>query len=230
MADNNFFVIGCGGGGSILTPVLARLVGRENVTLVDGDALEKKNLDRQLFRESDIGRNKAEALAELHGLGDRYVDRWFALGKLRLESGDWLMLCVDNHAARRAALQECDQAGCRTVIAANEMYSAEAFYYERSWRRGPLDPRVYYPEIESDRTGDPQRAQACTGAAQEANRQLITANMMAVSLALHLLTVWLIKAPEMKPGNRQYLPYHLRSNLARLETFRVCDREKGPST
>lgn len=61
-------VIGCGGNGSHLVPDLARFLSTlENkvpLVLVDGDTVEAKNLIRQHFIKKDIGRNKAEVLAE----------------------------------------------------------------------------------------------------------------------------------------------------------------------
>jgi molybdopterin/thiamine biosynthesis adenylyltransferase len=66
----NIFVVGCGGTGSYLVPNLARLLSvkqSENLHtclyLIDRDEVEEKNLLRQNFIQSDIGKNKAVALA-----------------------------------------------------------------------------------------------------------------------------------------------------------------------
>lgn len=84
-------VVGCGGTGSWLIPKLAKTINdmkRKNLlstdfslVLVDGDTVESKNLIRQNFVESDIGRNKAEVMAVRYGatLNDisvQYIDKY----------------------------------------------------------------------------------------------------------------------------------------------------------
>jgi len=216
------YLIGCGGVGSWLAPVECRLVGPNNLTLVDGDTLEEKNLDRQLFTRDDIGRNKAEALASLYGCDAR--PEWYAMGRYELTPDDWLLVVVDNHPARLAALQDCDSNGCRALFAANETFSAEAFYYQRSWRGTPLDPRVYYPELLTNHDDDPMAVAAgCTGAAQTQNPQLASANFMAAALLLQLQTIWKFKLKDFGPEAFGFLPYKLISNLTGMEVFRVKD-------
>lgn len=63
-------LVGCGGTGSHLAQALARIAAhlrarRDELRLifVDGDEVEDKNVGRQLFTQSDIGKNKAQALA-----------------------------------------------------------------------------------------------------------------------------------------------------------------------
>mgnify|MGYP000856154200 CR=1 FL=1 len=64
------------------------------------------------------------------------------------------------------------------------MHSAEAYYYRRRWKGTARDPRVYYPEINQDRSGDPRATSiGCTGEVQNQNRQLVSANLMAAALA-----------------------------------------------
>lgn len=65
-------IIGCGGNGGYLTPLIARFLGTSpsellrsiQVHLVDGDAVSEKNILRQNFIAGDIGLNKADVLAE----------------------------------------------------------------------------------------------------------------------------------------------------------------------
>lgn len=71
---SNVVIIGCGGTGSRLLPMIAQLMSRgkwndmmPTITLVDGDEVEVKNLTRQNFIAEDVGRNKAECLAERYG-------------------------------------------------------------------------------------------------------------------------------------------------------------------
>lgn len=218
------YVIGSGGVGSWLAPSLCLLAGNQNVTLVDGDVLEEKNLNRQLFTRQHIGINKAQALAGLYGC--KYIPEYFSMGRFFLEPEDVLLVCVDNHPARNAALNECDVRGCQAILAANETHSSEAYYYQRHWRNSPLDPRVYYPDIVNVRDGDPMaQAIGCTGQAQEQNRQLVSANFSAAALAQNLYVVWVMEAPKFEKATLASLPYKLVSNLSKLESFRVKDSQ-----
>ena len=59
-------VIGCGGTGSYLIPILTKLASNCEIHVWDGDKLESRNLDRQLFTPRMIGKYKAQALAQIH--------------------------------------------------------------------------------------------------------------------------------------------------------------------
>lgn len=214
------YIIGCGGVGGYLAPVLVKLLkGGRDVTLVDGDNLEKKNLDRQLFDESMIGDNKAFALANKYGTIAHCG--WFSDSAFRVLQGDVLLVCVDNHPARAAALRTVDRCGCRCIIAANETYSSEAYYYQHEWKGTNADPRIYYPEIKTDTSGDPRAASiGCTGVAQENNVQLASANFMAAALAVQLYQIWFGRH-KLSKSTIPHLPYRLNANKFALETHKV---------
>jgi thiF family protein len=55
--------LGGAGIGSIVAECALRF-GFEHITIVDGDKVEQSNLNRQNYTENDIGRYKAECLAE----------------------------------------------------------------------------------------------------------------------------------------------------------------------
>ncbi len=86
-----------------------------NLTFVDPDVVEMKNVFRQNFGEAEVGGHKAELLAL------RYAAAWgqsiqvhtarFAREMLQLEYGDLGVLigCVDNAAARRSIADVIDQ-------------------------------------------------------------------------------------------------------------------------
>ena len=65
------YIIGCGGVGSAIVPSFCLLKSPPEITLIDGDTIETKNLDRQLFDARQVGLNKA------HALGARYGCRFF---------------------------------------------------------------------------------------------------------------------------------------------------------
>lgn len=64
-------LVGAGGTGSALAVDLARLMyhvrqsgGKIHMQIIDHDKVERKNVGRQQFSTADVGRNKAESLAE----------------------------------------------------------------------------------------------------------------------------------------------------------------------
>jgi hypothetical protein len=213
------YIIGCGGVGSAIVPSFCLLKTPADITLIDGDTIEERNLNRQMFDAGQVGKNKAEVLAGKYGC--RFVPDWFSRGRLRHERKDWLICLVDNHRARLETLEVCDEVGCQAIFAANETHSSEAYYYRRAWQGTPRDPRIYYPEISTDTSGDPRAtAIGCTGEAQERNRQLVSANFMAAALAEHLFVLWNLKAPRMDKETVAVLPYKFVANLTKLETYK----------
>ena len=130
---SNVVIIGCGGTGSRLLPMVSQLMSRgqwndmvPTITLIDGDEVEVKNLTRQNFIEDDVGRNKAECLAERYGSAfdiptvciNQYVPdglqnmaNWLSENTpnnvRRLVNGrpTVFFLCVDNMKARFSIIQ-----------------------------------------------------------------------------------------------------------------------------
>lgn len=223
------FVIGAGGIGSWLVASLCRLEDPDTIVVVDKDNLEAKNLDRQLFTADDIGKPKSQALSERYGC--RSLVGWFSFGLLRVGPDDWLMVCADNHPARREAIEECDRSRCKAIIACNETTSAEAFLYQRDFKdHRTLDPRIYYPEINTVRAGDPRAAAiGCTGEAQRQNRQLVSANFMAASLAQHLFVAWAKELPKCRDRKSvlPFMPHRLTANASMIQTNSLGSVLKG---
>lgn len=215
------YIIGCGGVGSWLAHSMNKLATDCVLTLVDGDTLEERNLDRQLYSPEDIGQNKAEALALMLQTPD-YLPEWFARGVIPGPcTSDVLMVCADNDPCRLEALKYCDEEEAQCIIAANETTSSEAYYYRSEWKGTERDPRVYYPHLLTNHDNDPRAgAIGCTGVAQENNRQLVSANFMAAALAQHLYVLWIMEFPKMPWSIESRLPYKLVANLSQLETIR----------
>lgn len=123
LVTNNIILtlIGCGGTGSWLAPSLARIayVLREQgkhvqLTFIDPDTIEDKNIPRQNFCAAEIGMNKAVALAA------RFSAAWgveilYKTARFQAETTtihhyvenhlEVLIGCVDNAAARKAIHQ-----------------------------------------------------------------------------------------------------------------------------
>eukprot|EP00697_Spironema_sp_BW2_P002772 gnl/Spiro4/13694_TR7295_c0_g1_i1.p1 gnl/Spiro4/13694_TR7295_c0_g1~~gnl/Spiro4/13694_TR7295_c0_g1_i1.p1 ORF type:complete len:422 (+),score=89.13 gnl/Spiro4/13694_TR7295_c0_g1_i1:1469-2734(+) len=120
-------VFGCGGTGSRLVPPIAQLMSTlqtlvsPELVLVDFDEVEEKNLARQNFAKSDIGKNKATALAARYAkayptlkitpitvaAGTTDYDEALQMFNLRdrLTGPAMYILAVDSAKARREILQ-----------------------------------------------------------------------------------------------------------------------------
>lgn len=104
-------LVGCGGTGSWLAPAIARYAKilmdsfdkRMTVVFMDPDRVEEKNIYRQNFCAAEIGRNKAETLAERYGLAwGLEIQAVPAKFHAMILSDCIVMGCVDNAAARKA--------------------------------------------------------------------------------------------------------------------------------
>lgn len=222
-------IIGCGGVASYLLPCLMKLVSRDvQIVLVDGDKLEMRNLDRQLFSITQIGENKAIALKQVMGAPDtiRVVPNYFSVGSLAISEGALLMGCADNHAARKAVLQTADDRTGYAIIGGNEFTDADAYFYEFGWRDGPLDPRSYFPEINTDKTGDPTQPASCQGVAQELNRQLALANFSAANHMLWLFWFYFAEVKRMNNESMPFWPVRHHNTFTRMGTELIKHKEE----
>lgn len=130
---SKIMVIGCGGTGSRLVPLLAqflRSITRDinpagwlvapTIYLVDFDTVEQKNLMRQNFIEADVGKHKAAVLAQRYGRAYGVnmipilskIENSTTFHDLARESKDnslngsgmMTIMCVDSSSARRSIL------------------------------------------------------------------------------------------------------------------------------
>lgn len=125
----HIFVVGCGGNGGYVIPQVARYIrsfmdkqemasavqrNRKkftiDLTLIDGDDVEQKNLIRQNFINPDIGKNKAQVMAERYGrvfglevgIVKRYLNHELTEKLIRQSKDSVVILgCVDNNFTRR---------------------------------------------------------------------------------------------------------------------------------
>lgn len=120
LVTNNIVLtlIGCGGTGSWLAPSLARIacVLREQdknvqLTFIDPDHVEDKNIPRQNFCAAEIGANKAQTLAarfsaawglEIHYLTEAFKADTSTIRHRMDNHLEVLIGCVDNARARKA--------------------------------------------------------------------------------------------------------------------------------
>lgn len=190
MDKHRIAVIGCGGTGSYLVPVLMKAVPNGSViTLHDGDEFDEGNLDRQLFSSEDIGKNKAVALRDLYKAAFIEAIPDFLTRAQELEEYDFVFACPDNHVARMKVLDAADKYEIPVVICGNEFNSASAMFYTASWKGTALDPRVRYPDMLTDSSGDPT-SHSCTGEAAVSAPQLVIANNASAAFAVQLMYFW----------------------------------------
>ncbi len=111
---SSFAVIGCGAVGNEVAKNLA-LLGVGKIDLFDFDTIEIHNLTRSvLFRESDVGLNKAEVACKRIKELDPNIeitaysgDFWDLLSLEQAKSYDCILCCVDNFEARIKLNQIC---------------------------------------------------------------------------------------------------------------------------
>lgn len=122
-----FIVVGAGGTGSFVVPAIARLIfelkQQQNksaeMLIVDPDVVENGNIPRSNFCFAEVGRYKAQTLAErvatVWGIETGFSCERFDLEKhLKSSTSDYRSLtiivgCVDNHLARREMHRALDE-------------------------------------------------------------------------------------------------------------------------
>lgn len=190
-------VIGAGGIGLSLLPTLARFVNfdrekfpQPDIHIIDGDAYEDKNRPRQAFRE--VG-NKATVTAEsMRGDYPRvsfwdhpvFVDDNNLVRHIR--EGDFVFLCVDNHATRKMVGQRVSELNdCTVISGGNDLVDGNVIIHIRRDGKditpGITDPN-YHDDIINSRDLHPaQSGQAgfCQAQAQSTPQILIVNNMIA---------------------------------------------------
>lgn len=125
LANARVLIVGAGGLGCPAALYLAG-AGVGSLTLMDPDRVEVHNLHRQIaFRQADLDRSKAQALADQLGelnpevhctVREERADE-SALDPL-LPEMDLVLDCTDNFAARRAINRACVRAGTPLVSGA----------------------------------------------------------------------------------------------------------------
>ena len=103
--DSSIMLVGCGGTGAFLAEGLCRLIQGTHfrLELVDHDRVEERNLIRQNFFKSDLGRFKAEVLAQrLSAQYNMQID--YCASPIQFLDynfrGQLTISCVDNAEAR----------------------------------------------------------------------------------------------------------------------------------
>lgn len=110
MRPKDLYLIGNGSLGTFAGVLIGRLANRFGwrIKLIDFDKVERHNLENQLFRKSDIGRPKTEALAGLISeFSTAEPEPVIATAGEETEFNGIVVVLVDNMAARRAIWEAC---------------------------------------------------------------------------------------------------------------------------
>jgi len=194
-------MLGAGGTGGHIAPHLYRLLHtltRPVITIIaDGDIVEQKNLVRQNFISADLGRNKAQALAERYssafGMEARYIPDFIEDEGRLIEltnSQGWLSIligAVDNNKSRRLCHQVFMKADNLIYIdSGNGEYTGQVVCGIRRNGRTYYKPvGEAYPDVLLDTDKFPTEL-SCAQAAVSAP-QSIAANIMAAAAVVSYL-------------------------------------------
>lgn len=207
-------MIGAGGVASYLLPCLLKAFPKAKVVVMDDDTLEERNLDRQLFPPTAIGKKKATALCELYPERTEPLNQWL-VSPSDVPPDTTVIICVaDNHKARRTAIEAAYNLQIRCFLGGNEYFDAEAYVTWVDHNGTVADPRVRYPAIATSDEGSPL---GCQGLAQIATPQLAIANYRCAGMLLHLLYLWETYYEALgfsdRRSAREHLPIELQSTL-----------------
>ena len=222
-------LVGLGGIGSQLVPSLVRYLAakpepRPVLVLVDGDAYEPSNRTRQVFPESAIGTNKAEALAEAYrGLTVQAVADYLTEANVAtvIRDGDVVLLAVDNHWTRFVVDRHLATLDEVTLISGGNDETDGNVQLVRRRNGYSVDGHLVeiHPEIGQAAGADVTPGTGCAALAAE-RPQLVVTNLMVASAMLNAL--WAVIEQGSVPYSEVYLD--VVHNAARSRSwFRVPD-------
>jgi len=192
-------VIGAGGIGLCVLPVLCRYLNFEDetfpeveVTVIDGDTYEEKNRARQEFGE--CGPKSTTTVERLRDQFPRvtfkdqpeFVDEANVVRLIR--EGDIVLLCVDNHKSRKIVSDRAVELRNVTVISGgNDRTDGNVLIHIR--RDGvdltPPLASLYHPEIKNPNDLHPNehhQAGSCSRLAAEVPQLVIMNNLIAAKM------------------------------------------------
>lgn len=218
----NILIIGAGGVTSHMLPQLLKMCDPNNsvIAVVDGDELEAKNLDRQLFNKRDIGINKAMALQSIYPKIATWCDYFKhenAKEILDKYNPGLIFVAVDNHQSRLLILDFLDECDSTIgIFGVNEYFDSQAYCYRNEWHNTIADPRIRYPEILEDKSPSPV---SCQGEQAESTPQLAIANAMTGCMMMHLFWIWVAKDGVFNEQATRELPYDIRRGISDYSTI-----------
>lgn len=253
-------VVGCGGTGGYVVGPLARMIRVYNernrqsysrlpgvaLILSDGDVVEEKNLQRQHFIRTDLGRNKAEVMAARYAsaLGmeiqtlPEYIESKDAFASMpRTGNATVVIGCVDNNASRRV-IHEWFVAGGPDkfwIDSGNEEESGQVICGFRPQRYAGFGQRPFslpsvveiYPELlEGDAKFNSELS--CAELAESAPQNMM-ANVTAATLVLNFVQKILYRKPLASHGVSFGIDNAFRTRLNTPEALNKVDPKRRRS-
>lgn len=187
MINKKIIIIGLGGIGSALSEFISKFLNytdlHPRIKLVDGDAYEEKNLDRQMF--GDFGNKafiKKEELGNIYtnitfDIFDKYINEDNI--KEVISEDNIVMLAVDNHKTRKVVSDYCKKLKDIILISSGNEYTDGnvQIYIRKNNEDVQPDLCSYHPEIENANDLSPEDM-SCSELAKS-DPQLFFANLTA---------------------------------------------------
>jgi molybdopterin/thiamine biosynthesis adenylyltransferase len=190
-------IIGLGGIGSYLLDPISRYLSysekQYEITFIDGDFYEEKNLDRQNF---SLFQNKAkDAFERMQSLfknihfkyKPEYVNEDNVVSLIR--NNDIIFLCVDNHSTRKTVSDRCKELDNVVLISGgNDLIDGNVIVYIRkksidiTRSLTDLDPRISNPKDSNPSTL--KNNSGCQNSTQS-EPQLLFTNFAVASMMLN---------------------------------------------
>jgi PRTRC genetic system ThiF family protein len=231
-------MLGAGGTGGHIAPHLYRLLHTldrpAQVMIADGDIVEEKNLVRQNFIASDLGRNKAQVLAERYasafGMETLYLpefiedeERLVKLVKTGTERLSILIGAVDNNRSRQLCHVVFKQSDNLIYIdSGNGEYTGQIVCgIKRSGRTYYKPLGDLYPNVLVDTDKFPTEL-SCAEASVSAP-QSIVANIMASTVVVaYLYNILVLGSIEVRSVTFSTKTMNLKPVLTQKRTRKVA--------
>lgn len=136
MCEERLHIIGCGAIGSTVAENLVRF-GLTRITLYDFDYVEAHNIANQMFRQTDIGKSKVEALASMLCEINPDIQEDLKLvekGYTGQKLSGYVFLCVDNIDLRREIAESCKNNPYIKGMFDFRMRLTDAQHFAADWR------------------------------------------------------------------------------------------------
>ena len=133
-------IIGCGAIGSTVAENLVRF-GLTRLTLYDFDSVESHNIANQMFRDTDIGKYKVEALEDILCDINPDVKKDIKLvnkGYVGQKLSGYVFLCVDNIDLRREIAERCKGNPYVKAMFDFRMRLTDAQHYAADWSNAKM--------------------------------------------------------------------------------------------
>jgi molybdopterin/thiamine biosynthesis adenylyltransferase len=235
------FMLGAGGTGGHVSPHLYRLLHTlerpVKVIIADGDIVEEKNLVWQNFISADLGRNKAQVLAERYasafGIEVHYIPDFIECGDrlaeltapdryqagsydyYRLENGLTILIgAVDNNRSRQLCHQVFQKADNIIYIdSGNGEYTGQVVCGIRRNGRTYYKPvGDLYPDILSE-TDKFSTELSCAEAAVSAPQSIVANIMAATAVVSYIYNILVLGSIEVRRVTFSTKTVNLKPNI-----------------